>query len=164
MKTFFVILLAIFLFGCSDRQFVEANRIELEFHEVSNNTVSAYLLVKGSDIDIKAWGLHVKYPTDLLQFSGYNTDDTLVEDWFQYGVRENVPGDLIVGGFDTSGSQGEGILLKLFFDIVTNGTGELVLDDPVDDISDYLLKNAEFKIRGNGIAAMIEMLNRVHGE
>ncbi len=85
---------------------------------------------------IDAFGLKFTYPTKLLSFTGTDTAGTLTGGWITSGGQENTPGEIIVGGFNTTPATNSGVLLNLIFEVTSEpGSDSLKLTNFADDIA-----------------------------
>ena len=85
---------------------------------------------------IDAFGLKFTYPTKLLSFTGTDTAGTLTAGWITSGGQENTPGEIIVGGFNTTPATNSGVLLNVIFEVTSEpGSDSLKLTNFTDDIA-----------------------------
>ncbi len=137
-------------FSAVDGEFVYSCPASLTAHLVGG-TASGYsgqtVVVPVSFIDapndVSAFGFHVEYCSDMLNYTGYQKG-SLVTDWgngnSDFGVNEPMPGSVIVGGWNLDSSipaETSGMVVELMF-LVSSGGGptcELSLTNLVDDIA-----------------------------
>ena len=85
---------------------------------------------------IDAFGLKFTYPTKLLSFTETDTAGTLTGGWITSGGQENIPGEITVGGFNTTPAMNSGVLLNVIFEVTSEpGSDSLKLTNFADDIA-----------------------------
>lgn len=86
---------------------------------------------------VKAFGFRFIFPNDKLLFQRVEQTETLTADWFIVDGQENDPGEITIGGFNTTAVTSSGVLLNVVFTTTeTPGLDSLQLREFVDDIDD----------------------------
>jgi hypothetical protein len=92
-------------------------------------------LSNNAGVPIDAFGLSFFYPNDKLTFQRVKNNGTLTDGWIIVDGRENTPGKITIGGFNTTAVTTSGVLLNVVFTTsATPGPDSLRLRDFVDDI------------------------------
>jgi len=94
-----------------------------------------------SAFGVKAFGLEVKYPADMMYFAGVKQTD-LTRDFVAVDGNEIERGVIRIGGYSMSGIQDRhnGILVELVFQVIEPG-GELEIIKATDDLKDFIIIN-----------------------
>ncbi|MFQ5602677.1 MAG: FlgD immunoglobulin-like domain containing protein [bacterium] len=105
---------------------------------LNDTTVAIPLNLQNPDSNaIKAFGLRIIYPTQLLTFKHTDNANTLTDGWITAKGQENEPGVIVVGGFNTTAITASGVLMKVVFAVTgTVGSDTLKLTNFADDLAE----------------------------
>ena len=104
--------------------------------------------------NMRAFGFDLGYPCELLSFAKVSATN-LTKDWQALNGKENVPGTITIGGFNTEAisSTKQGALLEVTFKVKdnANGVGDLWLYNLTDDAVYAEINSGKFSTINNGI-------------
>lgn len=98
---------------------------------------------------IDAFGVTFLYPTGLLTFDRTENTGTLTQGWISIAGRENVSGQITIGGFHTTAATGSGVLINMLFHAKegVSGRDSLKLRNFRDDLATATTTDGVFDIR-----------------
>jgi len=82
------------------------------------------LLSNPDTTTVQAFGMTLSYDTNNLTYNSVDKTGTLTASWIQVGGNETTPGQVNIGGFDTTGTNAtSGTLIKVVFDAKLSAVG-----------------------------------------
>ena len=124
---FLAILLSLSFFYADKSVFAQLNLSTPDMVAVANGPnvmVTIPLnLTNPSGTAVRAAGLTFFYPTSLLAYDTVSSAGTLTQGWIAVNGREVNPGEITIGGFNTTAATGPGVFLNVIFKVNANVSG-----------------------------------------
>ena len=147
----FLVLSIIFLFGFISTQ----ARAQLDLSPPAmvsaapGDTITVPLNLTNPNAEaIQAFGLRFLYPSALLEFLNTDNTGTLTDGFVQSSGQESTPGEIVIGGFDFTGTTGSGVLINVIFAVKADaaGSGALQLTNFSDAIAGATTTDGVFSV------------------